>query len=153
MDRLVLANIADRPTRAAASVVGVALGICGDHRNEGRRGTGAGRRSRDRDRSPPCRGRWSKRRPEHRALWSTFLHIIGRLLSPTGGKIFVRGDEMTSLNDSRRTELRRREIGFVFQRFNLFPTLSVEEDLRLAEGIHNGGVRGMREMGPSARSC
>jgi len=60
---------------------------------------------------------------------------------------------MTSLNDSRRTELRRREIGFVFQRFNLFPTLSVEEDLRLAERIHNGGVRGMREMGPSARSC
>lgn len=45
----------------------------------------------------------------------------------------------TSLNDSRRTELRRREIGFVFQRFNLFPTLSVEENLRLAERIHNGG--------------
>jgi len=70
---------------------------------------------------------------------STLLHIIGGLLSPTGGKIFVRGEEMTSLNDSRRTELRRRDIGFVFQRFNLFPTLSVEENLRLAERIHNGG--------------
>jgi putative ABC transport system ATP-binding protein len=70
---------------------------------------------------------------------STLLHIIGGLLSPTGGKIFVRGEEMTSLKDSRRTELRRREIGFVFQRFNLFPTLSVEENLRLAERIHNGG--------------
>lgn len=70
---------------------------------------------------------------------STLLHIIGGLLSPTGGKILVRGEEMTSLSDSRRTELRRREIGFVFQRFNLFPTLTVDENLRLAERIHSGG--------------
>lgn len=70
---------------------------------------------------------------------STLLHIIGGLLSPTAGRILVRGQEMSSLSDSRRTQLRRREIGFVFQRFNLFPTLSVEENLRLAERIHAGG--------------
>ena len=70
---------------------------------------------------------------------STLLHIIGGLLSPTGGKLFVRGEEMATLSDSRKTDLRRREIGFVFQRFNLFPTLSVEENLKLAERIHSGG--------------
>ena len=70
---------------------------------------------------------------------STLLHVIGGLLSPTGGRVFVRGEDITSMSDSQRTDLRRREIGFVFQRFNLFPTLSVEENLVLAERIHAGG--------------
>jgi putative ABC transport system ATP-binding protein len=46
------------------------------------------------------------------------------------------------MTDAKRTDLRRQQIGFVFQRFNLFPTLSVEENLKLAERIYaNGGAR------------
>jgi putative ABC transport system ATP-binding protein len=42
------------------------------------------------------------------------------------------------MSDAERTDLRRREIGFVFQRFNLFPTLSVDDNIRLAERIYAG---------------
>ena len=71
---------------------------------------------------------------------STMLHLLGGLLTPTGGRIVVDGDDMTAASDARRTDIRRRKIGFVFQRFNLFPTLTAEGNLRLAERIHaNGG--------------
>ena len=83
---------------------------------------------------------------------STLLHVIGGLLSPTGGRVFVRGEDITSMSDSQRTDLRRREIGFVFQRFNLFPTLSVEENLVLAERIHAGGVLVTPETARDERS-
>ena len=43
------------------------------------------------------------------------------------------------MSDAARTDLRRRKIGFVFQRFNLFPTLTAEGNLKLAEHIHGGG--------------
>ncbi|MDQ1522430.1 MAG: putative transport system ATP-binding protein, partial [Pyrinomonadaceae bacterium] len=45
-------------------------------------------------------------------------------------------------SDAKRTDIRRRKIGFVFQRFNLFPTLTAEGNLRLAERIHAGGSNG-----------
>jgi putative ABC transport system ATP-binding protein len=69
---------------------------------------------------------------------STLLHLLGGLLSPTSGKIVIDGDDLSSVSDARRTEIRRKKIGFVFQRFNLFPTLSAEGNLRLAERIHLG---------------
>jgi putative ABC transport system ATP-binding protein len=72
---------------------------------------------------------------------STLLHIIGGLLTPTSGRVYVEGVEITSLSDAERTELRRRKIGFVFQRLNLFPTLTVEGNLRLAERIYSNGTR------------
>jgi putative ABC transport system ATP-binding protein len=72
---------------------------------------------------------------------STLLHILGGLLTPTGGKVFVDGCEMTAMKDAERTELRRRKIGFVFQKFNLFPTLTVEGNLKLAERIYSNGKR------------
>ena len=70
---------------------------------------------------------------------STFLHLLGGLLTPTRGRIVIDGEDMTAAADSRRTDIRRRKIGFVFQRFNLFPTLTAEGNLRLAERIHAGG--------------
>jgi putative ABC transport system ATP-binding protein len=73
---------------------------------------------------------------------STLLHVIGGLLTPTAGKVLVDGQELGRLSDSQRTDLRRRKIGFVFQRFNLFPTLSVEGNLRLAERIYGNGRPG-----------
>lgn len=67
---------------------------------------------------------------------STMLHLLGGLLSPTSGKIIVDGENLSDASDKQRTEIRRRKIGFVFQRFNLFPTLSADGNLRLAEQIH-----------------
>jgi putative ABC transport system ATP-binding protein len=69
---------------------------------------------------------------------STLLHVLGGLLRPTSGSVHVAGVELSSLTDSGRTELRRRHIGFVFQKFNLLPALSVEGNLRLAERISLG---------------
>lgn len=69
---------------------------------------------------------------------STLLHLLGGLLSPTSGKILIDGEDIASVSDAQRTEIRRRKIGFVFQRFNLFPTLSADGNLRLAERIHTG---------------
>lgn len=69
---------------------------------------------------------------------STLLHLLGGLLSPTTGTILVDGEDLAKVSDAQRTDIRRRKIGFVFQRFNLFPTLSAEGNLKLAEKIHSG---------------
>jgi putative ABC transport system ATP-binding protein len=69
---------------------------------------------------------------------STLLHLLGGLLSPTSGKILIDGEDLAAVSDAQRTEIRRRKIGFVFQRFNLFPTLTADGNLRLAERIHTG---------------
>lgn len=69
---------------------------------------------------------------------STLLHLLGGLLSPTSGKIIIDGEDISEVSDAQRTDIRRRKIGFVFQRFNLFPTLTAEGNLKLAEKIHSG---------------
>lgn len=69
---------------------------------------------------------------------STLLHLLGGLLSPTSGRILIDGEDLAAVGDAQRTDIRRRKIGFVFQRFNLFPTLTAEGNLRLAERIHSG---------------
>jgi putative ABC transport system ATP-binding protein len=71
---------------------------------------------------------------------STMLHLMGGLLTPTKGRIIIDGEDLTAASDARRTDIRRRKIGFVFQRFNLFPTLTAEGNLRLAERIHGNGA-------------
>ena len=71
---------------------------------------------------------------------STMLHLLGGLLTPTGGRIVIDGEDLTAATDAKRTDIRRRKIGFVFQRFNLFPTLTAEGNLRLAERIHGNGA-------------
>ena len=73
---------------------------------------------------------------------STFLHIVGGMLQPTGGRVVIDGEDITRMTDSERTDLRRRKIGFVFQRFNLFPTLTAEGNLKLAERIYSNGANG-----------
>jgi putative ABC transport system ATP-binding protein len=69
---------------------------------------------------------------------STFLHIVGGMLKPTSGRVMIEGEDLTAMTDAQRTDLRRRKIGFVFQRFNLFPTLTAEGNLKLAERIYAG---------------
>lgn len=69
---------------------------------------------------------------------STLLHLLGGLLSPTSGKILIDDEDLSKVTDAQRTDIRRRKIGFVFQRFNLFPTLTADGNLKLAEKIHTG---------------
>ncbi|MFN0124619.1 MAG: ABC transporter ATP-binding protein [Blastocatellia bacterium] len=70
---------------------------------------------------------------------SSLLHILGGLLQPTSGRVLVDGEDLAAVGDAARTDIRRRKIGFVFQRFNLFPTLTADGNLRLAERIHGNG--------------
>jgi putative ABC transport system ATP-binding protein len=73
---------------------------------------------------------------------STLLHLLGGLLSPTTGKIIIDDEDLSQVSDAQRTDIRRRKIGFVFQRFNLFPTLTADGNLKLAEKIHTGNGGG-----------
>jgi putative ABC transport system ATP-binding protein len=62
---------------------------------------------------------------------STLLHIVGALESPTSGTIAVAGLRYDGLSDAKLTEIRRDHIGFVFQFFNLLPSLTAEENVTL----------------------
>jgi len=62
---------------------------------------------------------------------STLLHMIGCLDRPSYGKVFVNGVDISKLNDSQLARLRGKEIGFIFQTFNLYPTLNALENVEL----------------------
>ena len=62
---------------------------------------------------------------------STLLHMIGGLDKPTSGTVIVRGDDLANKNDEELTIFRRRNIGFVFQNYNLVPILNVYENIVL----------------------
>ena len=75
---------------------------------------------------------------------STLLHVIGGLTPPTTGRVLVDGMDLGQLTDAQRTELRKQKIGFVFQRFNLLPTLTAAGNIALAQhiaGNRNGSTR------------
>ncbi len=60
---------------------------------------------------------------------STLLHLLGGLDSVSAGQIFIRGKEVTGLSDKQLTLIRRAEVGFVFQFYNLLPMLTAEENV------------------------
>ena len=62
---------------------------------------------------------------------STLLHLLGGLDRPSSGKVVLHGQRLSDLTDKKATLLRRRKVGFVFQFFNLLPTLTAEENLTL----------------------
>ena len=62
---------------------------------------------------------------------STLLHILGALDKPTSGRVTVGGTDLSGLSDRKLTLLRRERMGFVFQFYNLIPTLSAEENILL----------------------
>jgi putative ABC transport system ATP-binding protein len=66
---------------------------------------------------------------------STLMHLLAGLDTPTSGHVKVAGDDITSMKDRDLTRLRRKHIGFVFQSFNLLPTLSAEENVLLPLSI------------------
>src|SRR5579875_109580 len=70
---------------------------------------------------------------------STLLHILGGLTPPSGGTVLVDGNDFTRMDDAERTRFRRHKIGFVFQRFNLLPTLTARNNIELAQHIHGNG--------------
>ena len=74
---------------------------------------------------------------------STLFHIIGGMLAPSSGSIRVAGMELSRLSDAQRTEMRKTTVGFVFQRFNLLPTLNAEENIRIAQFV--AGLAGTNE--------
>jgi putative ABC transport system ATP-binding protein len=77
---------------------------------------------------------------------STLLHLLGGLARPSAGQIFVDGVEISGVGDAERTQIRRDKIGFVFQRFNLLPTLTVRGNLEIARQIQNGKAPSRRRV-------
>ena len=71
---------------------------------------------------------------------STLFYILGGLTHPDSGTVAIDGIDFTSLSDAERTRLRRRKIGFVFQKFNLLPTLSAEQNIEIAREIAGNGA-------------
>jgi putative ABC transport system ATP-binding protein len=76
---------------------------------------------------------------------STLLHLIGGLDNPTSGEITLAGKKLNQLKDKQLTLLRRRNVGFVFQFFNLLPTLSAEENIILPVLIDGKNMRKYKE--------
>ena len=62
---------------------------------------------------------------------STLLHLLGGVDTPTEGEVIIDNDNIYKLNDEKRSILRRRKIGFVFQTYNLIPVLTVEENIKM----------------------
>jgi putative ABC transport system ATP-binding protein len=66
---------------------------------------------------------------------STLFYVLGGLTSATSGSLYIQGKDFSRLSDPQRTSLRRSQIGFVFQRFNLLPTISAQANIELAHDI------------------
>jgi putative ABC transport system ATP-binding protein len=68
---------------------------------------------------------------------STLFHILGGLTSPTSGTVTINGRNLDHLTNAERTKFRRETVGFVFQKYNLLPTLTAEENIRLVQYVAN----------------
>jgi len=93
---------------------------------------------------------------------STLLHVLAGLDTPTEGKVFIGDVDLTTLSDKQLTQLRRDRVGFVFQAFNLIPTLTASENITLPLDIagqqpvltfvvlERPGVRALFSTGPGS---
>jgi putative ABC transport system ATP-binding protein len=70
---------------------------------------------------------------------SSLLYVIGGLAKASRGNVLVDGNDLSAMSDAERTKLRRHKIGFVFQRFNLLPTLTAKGNIAIAQYIHGDG--------------
>lgn len=71
---------------------------------------------------------------------STLLHLIGGVDRPTSGKIFVDGNDISKMDDDKLAVFRRRQVGIVYQFYNLIPILTVEENITLPCDLDGRGV-------------
>ena len=69
---------------------------------------------------------------------STLFYLLGGLTRATSGKVFIGGVDFSGLDDAERTRMRRARIGFIFQKFNLLPTLSARGNIEIAYEIAGG---------------
>ena len=79
---------------------------------------------------------------------STLFYIMGGLTRATSGRVLIDGDDFALMSDAQRTEMRKRKIGFVFQKFNLLPTLTAEWNIEIARNIsghHDGEGEGQAQ--------
>jgi putative ABC transport system ATP-binding protein len=74
---------------------------------------------------------------------STLFYLLGGLTRADSGHVMVDGDDFAKLSDAERTRMRKKKIGFVFQKFNLLPTLSAQSNIDIALDI--AGVNGSRD--------
>jgi putative ABC transport system ATP-binding protein len=72
---------------------------------------------------------------------STLFYLLGGLTRPDSGSVVLDGDDFATLSDAQRTRMRKRKIGFVFQKFNLLPTLSARSNIAMAQEISGNGDR------------
>jgi putative ABC transport system ATP-binding protein len=71
---------------------------------------------------------------------STLFYILGGLTRADSGKLTLAGDDFTTMRDAERTRARKRKIGFVFQKFNLLPTLDARNNIEIARDIAGNGA-------------
>jgi putative ABC transport system ATP-binding protein len=77
---------------------------------------------------------------------STLFNVLGALTSPTSGSVSIAGKNLEHLSDSDRAALRKTTVGFVFQKYNLLPTLSAEDNIRIVQYIGHRGTHFSREF-------
>lgn len=79
---------------------------------------------------------------------STLLHLIGGVDRPTKGKVFIDGKDIFSFNDDKLAIFRRRQVGLIYQFYNLIPILNVEENITLPLSLDNRQIdkEGLNEM-------
>jgi putative ABC transport system ATP-binding protein len=67
---------------------------------------------------------------------STLMHLLGAMTKPTSGMVLIDGQDIGAMNDAGLTAIRRDKVGFVFQKFNLLPTLTARANIDVARHIH-----------------
>jgi len=72
---------------------------------------------------------------------STLLHLIGGVDRPTSGKVYINGKDIYSLNDDNLAIFRRRQVGLIYQFYNLIPILNVEENITLPSRLDGKEVK------------
>ncbi|HTB14657.1 MAG TPA: ABC transporter ATP-binding protein [Bryobacteraceae bacterium] len=71
---------------------------------------------------------------------STLFNILGGLTPPTSGTVHIDGRDLLKMTDAERTDLRKKTVGFVFQKYNLLPTLTAEDNIAIARDIAGNKV-------------
>ncbi len=66
---------------------------------------------------------------------STLFHILGGLAPPTSGEVLIDGVNLRQLTENERTEMRQKKVGFVFQKYNLLPTLTARDNIAIAQSL------------------
>ena len=72
---------------------------------------------------------------------STLFNILGGLTPPSAGSVEIAGRDLLRMTDTERTDLRKKTVGFVFQKYNLLPTLSAEDNIAIARDIAHNNVK------------